>query len=244
MPNINPIRLRLPTQDLDSFEPFSLDADSAQRWAQELPITNTREVISKLDSALDSLNRVRLKPEDRFHIVEALRPVIHVALANLSRKLLNLPLVLPEESRQMLELAGKLYRLSATAYTLVALHAIQQRDSIHGVNPARLVCEALQRAVYFSGRRILQSLQLYQEVELNAWQNLHQLFALAERQQLALLPVVDRLSGGGSIAATYLQAVMLGCCKPNQRQGGRKCTKASEDRGSRGCLKRVFAQGF
>ncbi|MEM1110732.1 MAG: hypothetical protein AAGI11_02380 [Pseudomonadota bacterium] len=216
MNSINPIRLRLPTQDLKAFEPFALDADSAQRWAQELPITNTQEVIDRLESTLGQLNRVALKPDDRFHILEAIRPSIHVVLVNLQRKLMNLPLVLPKESRAMLRSAGQLYRLSATAYTLVALHAIRHRDEIHSVNPARLVCEALQRAVHFSGRMILQSLQLYEDAQPAAWQNLHQLYALAERQQLSRLPVVDRLSGGGSIAGAYLQAVMLGCCKPNQ----------------------------
>jgi len=54
----------------------------------------------------------------------------------------------------------------------------------------------------------------------HSWDILHQLFALAEFQRLAELPVPDPRSGGRTIKATYAQALVLSCCKPNQlRQG-------------------------
>lgn len=93
---------------------------------------------------------------------------------------------------------------------------MQQRDSIREVNPARLVCEAVHRAIRFCGLKLLQTFQLYRPVELQGWLDLHQLYALAERQRLAELPVTDRLVGDGTISAAYLQALLLGCCKPNQ----------------------------
>ncbi len=212
----SPIKLRIPRQDLTTFSLFKLDVESAQRWSQALPVANTRQVAEQLREALEQLNRVQLAPELRFSILEALRPGLQLALSSLSRRYLNQPLVLPPEPRQMAALVARIYQLGSIAYTLVAIHAIQQRDSVRGVNPARLVCEALQRGIFFSGRRILHALQLYQPVEPLGWQTLHQLYALAERQQLTRLPLVDRQSGGSSIEGTYLQVLMLGCCKPNQ----------------------------
>ena len=87
-------------------------------------------------------------------------------------------------------------------------------------NPARLACEAIQRALVFNGRKLLQTLQLYRPVELNGWLTLHQLYALAETQGLESLPVAEPLGGANTIAGCYAQALILGCCKPNQlRQG-------------------------
>jgi len=216
MSNNAPIKLRIPEQDLEHFSLFKLTAEAADTWARSLPVANTKQVVQQLRQALEDLNRVVLSPDIRFAIMEVLRPSLHISLAALTKRFLNQPLVLPEEPSQMSELASTLYRLATTSYTIVALQAINQRDRLSKVNPARLVCESLQRAISFSGRKILQSYQLYQPIESQAWLELHQLYALGERQQLADLPVTDALHGDGTIADAYLRAVMLGCCKPNQ----------------------------
>jgi hypothetical protein len=88
------------------------------------------------------------------------------------------------------------------------------------MNAARLVCESIHRAIRFAGLKLLQTFQLYRPVELQGWLALHQLYALAEGQQLCELTVADELYGDGTITACYLHALILGCCKPNQlRQG-------------------------
>ena len=215
-----PIKLRIPQQDLAECTLFRANADAAQIWAKNLPIANTRLVVQKLRIAIGELNRVELPPDVRFNIMEALRPSLHVALATMSRRFLNQPLVMPEEPRQMAELADQLYALAATAYTIVAVHTLQQRDRIYRVNPARLLCEAIHRALSFTGKKMLQTFQLHQPIAINGWLELNQLYAMAERQQVAGLPVLDKHDGNRTITTIYLQSLLLGCCKPNQlRQG-------------------------
>jgi len=211
-----PIKLKIPRQDLQDFSLFQLNARATHTWAQGLPVTNTRSVAQQLRHAINDLNRVELAPEIRYSIMEVLQPNLHVALSNLTKCFLNQPLVMPEEPRQMAELADSLYSMVTTAYTIVAIQAIQQRDTIRGINPARLACEATQRALTFAGRKALQTFQLFQPIELHGWLTLHQLYALAESQQLVNLPVANPLSGGDTITATYLQVLLLSCCKPNQ----------------------------
>lgn len=216
MSNSAPIKLRIPQQDLEHFSFFDLTPEAAGKWAQNLPVANTKQVVQHLRQVVVDLNRVEIDPDVRFGIMEALRPSLHISLTTLTKRFLNQPLVLPEEPRQMSELASTLYRISTTAYTIIALQTIKKRDSLHTINPARLVCESLQRAIGFAGRKILQSYQLYQPIESQGWLELHQLYALAERQQLTDLPVSDNLHGDSTIAGSYLRAVMLSCCKPNQ----------------------------
>mgnify|MGYP001824275118 CR=1 FL=1 len=216
MSSDTPIKLRIPRQDLQAFTHFPLDEDAALTWSQGLPITDTRSVVHQLMHAVGDLNRVRLGPEVRFRIMEALRPNLKVTLSNLSRRFVNQPLIMPEEPRQMAELSDRLHTLASTAYTIVAIEALQHRDAVREMNPARLVCAAIQRALDFAGRKLLQTFQLYRPVEYGGWLALHQLYALAEHQRLAALPVEAEPGRETTIAATYLQALMLGCCKPNQ----------------------------
>jgi hypothetical protein len=217
MADHSPIKLRiLPPRDLEQFSQFNLDDDAARDWAQGLPVANTQSVAQQLRRALGDLNRVSLSPEKLHGIIEVLRPNLEVALSNLSRRYLNQPLVMPEEPRQMAETADSLCAEMAMAYTIVAVEAIQQQEAIRDTNPARLACESILRALEFNGRKILQTFQLYHPVQLHGWLTLHQLFALAESQGLETLPLSGPQGGTSTIAGTYLQTLILGCCKPNQ----------------------------
>lgn len=215
-----PVKLRIPRQDLDKHSLFPLTLEGVHSWTNALPVTNTREVAQQLRDAIGELTRVTLSAEQRYAILEAMRPNLKVVTASLSRRFINQPLVLPAEPQQMAELADQLFGLISTAYTVVAVHAIRDRESVREVNPARLVCEALQRAVHFTGCKIFQHFQLFQVGEHRAWQTLHQLYALAERQHLTQLHVEGMMAEPTTITATWLRPLLLACCKPNQlRQG-------------------------
>jgi hypothetical protein len=216
MSSHSPIKLRIPNQDLAECSFFRANVEAAQAWALSLPVANTKAVVQELRRAISELNRVAISPDIRFNIMEILRPSLNVAIATMSRRFLSQALVMPEEPRQMSELADNLYSLTATAYTIVAIETVQQREDLHQINPARLLCEALQRALSFTGKKMLQTLQLHQNVPSNGWLELHQLYAMAERQHLSQLPVEDKLEGSRTIETTYLQSLLLGCCKPNQ----------------------------
>lgn len=216
MSDQTPIKLRIPRQDLAECTIFRANVEGARAWAKNLPIANTKLVVQNLRNAIGELNRVEIAPDVRFNIMEELRPGLHVALSTMSRRFLNQALVMPEEPRQMAELADNLYSLATTAYTIVAAQTLQQRDNIYRVNPARLLCEAIHRAMAFAGKKMLQDFQLHQPIQHYGWLELHQLYAMAERQKIENLPVEDKLGGGKTITTLYLQSLILGCCKPNQ----------------------------
>lgn len=211
-----PIRLIVPRQDLEALTLFRANPEAAQKWAGQLPVANPRGSAQQLQEALDEINRCRLKPELRFNILNTLQRNLGISSDSLSRRFLNQPLVMPEEPRQMASLTDTLYSQAITAYTCVAIEGLNQRDSIRGVNPARLVCEAILRALEFCGKKLLLNFQLHKPVEANGWLTMHQLYALAERQELAGITLQGCDGGDTSIATTYLAAMMLGCCKPNQ----------------------------
>jgi cyclic-di-GMP-binding protein len=211
-----PLKLRIPRTDRDSFSHFSLNGDAAQAWSDCLPVADALHTARQLRRAIADLNRVQLVPELRFTIMEILRPNMLVVLTNLSRGFLTQSLVLRENQKEMATLVENLYSLATTAYTVIAVHTIQQRDRIEGFNPARLVSEAVHRSLTFCGDNLLLAMQLYQRPQSHLWLTLHQLFVLAERQQLTTLPVTDPVNGSSTIASAYIRVLMLGCAKPNQ----------------------------
>lgn len=214
------ITLRIPPQDQTEFTLFPLNAHAAAGWAQALPVTNTEAVVDLLDQALTEISRVRLSAESRYEILEALVPSLDVALTNLAKRFLNQPLIMPTGPQKMADVAARLNTRACTAYTVTAAEAIRNRDAVREINPALLACQALQRALIYAGRNVLQTFQLFRPLDIQGWRSLHQLYALAESQGLAELPLPDARGGAKTVRNTYLRAVLLGCCKPNRlRQG-------------------------
>ncbi len=83
MTDKSPIKLRLPSQDLDHFDSFALERDAVLAWADNLPLTNVRAVAQQLIQVVGELNRVAMTPPTRHSVMEALRPTIDTALTNL-----------------------------------------------------------------------------------------------------------------------------------------------------------------
>lgn len=209
-------RLNLPRQDLTTCSRFRPNPEAARDWAHSLPVTRAQVVAQEFAGALAELNRVRLSAENRYELLETLHPVLEASLSNLAKRFLNQPIVMPEEPQRMAHLTAQLRTLMATAYALVATHAIREQDAVRETHPAQLACLAIQGALLHNGRKVLQTLQLYRPLEIHGWQLHHQLYALAEREGLTAREVPRQLGAGASIHSTYLQAVLLSCCKPNQ----------------------------
>jgi len=178
------VRLTIPRQDLTAPSAFRPNSQAAREWLQQLPVTRVLDCARQLADALAELNRTRLAPEQRFGVLEVLYPSLDGAVASLTRRFLNQPLVMPEGPRTMAELTARLLGCAGMGYTIVAVETIQRQDAIREMNPARLACEAIQRGLLCYGRRVLQHFQLYHPLAIQEWQVLHQLYSLAERQQL------------------------------------------------------------
>ncbi len=208
--------IALPRQDLSQFNHFPPGAEDARAWATQLPVTNIRAVSAQLLAALGDLNRYPLRPEDRADILESLADYLRVTLTNLTRRFLNQPLVMPPEPQRLAERAESLLAQMQTAYTIVALETHRSHEHIRDRNPARLLGEALYQAIICAGRRILLALQLHRPTPIGSWLSLHRLYALAEWQDLADLVIQQTGDTNHSIKSAYLQALLLGCSKPNQ----------------------------
>jgi hypothetical protein len=209
--------LQLPEQDLARYEHFDLQPPAAVAWVEGLPTGSPGRAAALLRTALADLNRVVLPPQTRFALLEVLRLPLYQVRSALMRGFLGDSTRISEQMQAQAGLISDLCELGAAGYALVAVHTIRKPDAIEDTNPARLACEALQRAIAFRSEGLLQAHLLYQPAPLNHWAILHRLYALAERQQLAGLPVTDPVSGAEvTIAGEYLPGLLIACCRTNQ----------------------------
>ncbi|NND65991.1 MAG: hypothetical protein HKN19_00260, partial [Halioglobus sp.] len=205
-----PIKLKIPAQDLAAPTRFSANVADVSNWLQSLPDAS---LAGELSSALAELNSCAISPQVRYDILEVLRPQVENANAQLARHYLNQSPLVSTDVLGHAEQADQLCTLLGTAYTIVGVEVCTQGGA---GKTAKLACEAIHRALMCCGRAVLQTMQLYRPLHMDGWMNLHQLYALAQQQKIAELPVPDPLDAGPTITAAYLQAILLGCCQPNR----------------------------
>lgn len=211
-----PIRLKIPRQELDSSRFFATDEAAVSDWIAALPMANLGHTTRQLYQALSELNQVRLVPGKRMAILELLRQPIYYVSKSLSKHYLNKPIVMPEQARKVSELANALHYQLATAYTIVATHtAALGKKSIIG-KPDELIAQALQRAITEHTLNMQRHYQLYQSVADGIWQKVHQFYALARQHQLHNERFTDTQWGDNSVEGSYIRALLLGSCRPNQ----------------------------
>lgn len=209
--------LRLPQQDLEHCSLFESNEESVSAWVDDLPLGSPSKAGTLLRTALSELNRVGLSPLSRYRMLELLRVPANSIIGALTRDCLNQPIALDDSTQHNADVITDLCSLAAAGYTLSTVHTIQGHSVAEDVNPAKLAGESLHRAMALSGQRILLSFLLYQPLDSRIWSGLHQIYALAERQQLARIPVEDELRNVRStIVQEYLPPLLLACSKPNQ----------------------------
>lgn len=212
----NPIRLRIPRQDLESSSFFTCKAQAAEQWVTELPKANIGQTTRLIYQAISELNRVRLLPDERLNILEALRGQLHYVTRALSKHYLNQPIILPAQARKVSNLCMTLHQQLATGYAIVASHVAALGKRVNGGKPDQLIAKALCRAINESTANLINHYQLYEPAAPHLWQQLHQYYALAFQSNALKHSINDEEMGSSTIHQAYIRALLLGACKPNQ----------------------------
>lgn len=216
MSDQGPIKLKVPRQELDRSSYFDCEEQAVSQWIADLPIANRGKTTRQLYLALTELNRVRMLPSTRLAILDKLRTPIYYVSRGLSKHYLNQPIILPDQSRKVAELAHTLHLQLATGYTIVATHTAALGKRAKLSKPGTVIATALHRAITDHSLNILRHYQLYQSINSGVWHNLHQFYNLARHHQVQLKTIVDPEYGSSTIENNYIRAMLLGCSKPNQ----------------------------
>lgn len=206
------VRISVPKSDLRELSICSSNAAALADWVAALPMANTAQAAEHLDQATSEVSRLQCSAAERFAMLEHLRPPLHYISTRLDRAALNNS----TDSDSIAQAAQNLEAMLTTGYKAVVRDALPQWSKRGGKNE---LPKAIHRAMSDMSRVMLRTFQLYVTPPNQMWQELNQLYFLAEQLKLQDTKVEDTENHNATnsrIIDAYLRPVLLSLCKPNQ----------------------------
>lgn len=182
-----------------------------EHWIKELPLANLGESSRRLYEALSVIQTLDMPVEQRFRLLEQLRPPVDAVLEAMKVHYVGKPFPLPDKSRQTVALSQALMNQMAQGYrsTLAAT--------------GKHLTLATQRGLMYFGQMLLRAYQVYAPYPVGVWREIHALYRQAEARGDAQSPLKETgtdTSCARSIENTYKHILLLAlACPYRLRQG-------------------------
>jgi hypothetical protein len=187
-----------------------------ESWLADLPRANPSETAQQLCQALFAQNRIPLTAANRASLMDLYQEPLTGVIASLERDTGAATYPLALRNQAMFDLAQRLLAEVANSYKIIATDLATQNK----IETARAeLVMAIQRAILYLGRRLLNVYQVYHPCPSGLWRDLHQLYHFAEQQSLledtVAVPELNPGSDGtSSINDTYRRVALVGACNP------------------------------
>lgn len=198
----------LPTLSFAAAQPAAL-----RRWLDELPKANLGETARRLYLALQELNRLQTSPATRLQLLALLQPELHFICTQLERQLRSPVVILDARRQQIAALWHTLQQQLARAAKLTAGEALRLPA---GDEQRALAAHALRLALQALYQLLCQHHLLYTSPSQGFWLELHQLYRLADSQQLTREALPASAEPTPAIEQSYLACLLLACARANQ----------------------------
>lgn len=208
----------LPQQTLGQLSFCENKVSAVRNWAERLPITHISATAAALYKLLPELARLNVKATERLEMLEAIRPAMQQINLGLAKEFLNKPIILPERAHKAATISQALQKHMVNGYLVVVRDLLSSGKKIKKDVESDLA-KALHRAMTGMGRMMLRSFQLYVPMNLHFWEQLHNLYHIAEEYNLLQLPIQDpsdNQSSNNTSHQTYLRLLMLASACPNR----------------------------
>ena len=200
-------KFRIPVQNniFDGYSGIMPDVISIQNWLNNRNYANKNELLN----TLIEINRIQCKPDIRMSIMAILDAEIQKELSRLIKKTRMVVFPLNKESMRLIDSLQQLLLETSVAYQIVLHDILSSEESINQYMGS-LIPESLFMAFFYLSRLLVERFQFYLSEPTFVWQELNQLYLLAE--QIGAQDVVIR--NDMSIKESYLQIVILRILNP------------------------------
>lgn len=218
--NTDNLRGRLPAQDLSKLSLVATSVSGLKAWVASLPLVNTLECAPLVHTTLQEINRLVAEENLRFQLLEVIRAPVQSLCQALGRHYLNSNVVLSEQATRVATLAQALQNRMAVGYKLVVVNLLDAAPNPKKAQAQRdTLLLAMHRAMSNLAGTLLRVTELYLNAPPHLWLELHALYLLAVEQGLEKAKVSDPVASHvqqSSIEESYIRALLLATCKPNQ----------------------------
>lgn len=200
--------LSVPQQKLAE-SPVEIRPKQARAWLVSLPAANAVAMARQLYQALYAINRVSLTAQNRLQLMTLYHEPVAAAGAALQVHLQRLTLPLPPGKAQLADFLRQFEVEMAYGYKL-ALQELSQTRNPWSKPPLAL---SVAQAIYYLGRVLLRSYQVYRPCPAGVWREIHTLYHYAEKAGVQDNPIEG---SAATIGQRYKQALLLGLASPYQ----------------------------
>ncbi|HSG90936.1 MAG TPA: hypothetical protein VLA56_17085 [Pseudomonadales bacterium] len=216
------VKLTVPKRDRQTLEFCDGSPAGLTAWLVELPTVDPVRRAHALYGAMLQLNRCATPFVERHTQLEVLRPEVHLACAAVSHRRRGQALMRTERERKEAALAQRLQYQTSLGYKMVVVDALRAGEPLRPSMPAdsgtRVVVTAIHRTLTELAHTLLRSLQYYTPPPARLWEQMHQLYYLAEQKRVSGEHVVDpehRIRPETDIGDAYERALLLAAARPN-----------------------------
>lgn len=187
----------------------------ARNWLSSLPMADAGEAAREIYQALYTLNRQDLSPGNRYKLMELYREPVATVANSLRAHLQRATLPLTAGQRQLAEFIRHMQLEMANGYKCVIYDS---RTAMWVWGKRKLVSVATDRAIFYLGKVLFHSYQVYMPAPAGAWREIHALYHFAEQNRWFGEAAGVRREGtrAHAIYQRYLQTLLLALCNPYQ----------------------------
>ena len=195
-------------------------------WLDALPRGDQEDSMQQILQALYVQNRTALEPINRLDLMELYRiPVFNIA-ESLVQTYTASPFPLTSRQFSLANSVQRLFEELANGYKVVANDLITRKATAKHKQEFVLT---LQRATYTLSMIFLKCCEIYRPYPDEAWRQLHQLYRLAETEDILHYPVAKNAPGERveTVFSSYERGFLIGASDPYQLLQG-ECSQLFE----------------
>ncbi|MHB9118059.1 MAG: hypothetical protein ACYC2R_07275 [Burkholderiales bacterium] len=196
------------------YPPAFLTAPACKKWLRTLPLSNVQLAHTAIVTQLNLLNRFQMPPLERFKIMELLREPVAILQEEQGKRFAAQPLPFEPQVQAVWDGVAGLWRSMIEAYRHCLLACADGDAEMTGQ-----MAQIIQRCLRQTGLLMREYYRAYRGIPPGVWRELHELYAYAEAQRVADLPVKDKQNPSvqaSSCQAEYAQAVLTYLANPYQ----------------------------
>ncbi len=205
-------KLRFPKRIISTDLSKEVTAEKVRLWLDDLAYINNPQIQKTIFDTLRKINRLKIAPLSRLKIMLQLKAVTQHVLQESAQKCSIYTLPPSEKELKASSFLESLLYETSLAYKMIAHEFISDdtllREHLKGALP-----EAIYQALKFSSAILVQRYQLYLSDPTHLWQDINQLYLMAEKLGIEHLQLHAKKES--SIANQYRRIAILSLSDPH-----------------------------
>ena len=214
------IGLDVPTRKLPDKTAFNIRPRKLAQWIDALPRANLGETAKQIYTILHTTNQLAYPYQDRIRFLETVREPLEYVTHSMKKHFVGVSLPLPDKSHKIAQITKELFHCMATGYNIALEDTLTNNLMIFDKKQLALL---VHRSISYTGQHFLTAYQSYSPFSNKYWDELHKLYAFAEKKKLLKSKIRDeqlQFVDKTSVTTEYARILLLSLASPYHLRHG------------------------